>query len=383
MSLWPFVPLDEAIEVLEWKTDVLRARAGEQRHRLRERPRRQWHFRHWLDADGQATARALVRSATAFEVPDWTQVIYGGPVSAGSSVALTFSTSGLGLASGQKVVLWSGILDNEVCTLANVSPTGVVIESVATTRSATGIYRVDGAHAGAELTFDRPAGRLQMASIAFEASAVEQHAATTYGQYRGHDVLPLPAVVGAGTLAESLVWPREVFDNLTGTPATEKARDVADEKFTMRWHATRPEDVAAQRAWICSRYGRWLAFWLPSWQRDLTAAANVGSSDTTLRVFAPKGATSLGRTTCDLEIETTGTLYRRRITAASAGPSVSGRPTIDLTMDSPFGVAVSVAAFGKISYLRCVRFDADRIEFLHRARAGIAVTIPCIEVPVP
>lgn len=382
MSLWPFVPLNETIEVLEWKTDVLRARAGEQRQRLRERPRRLWHFRHRADADMQSSMRALVRGATSFEVPDWTLALYGGAIAAGSSVAVNFATTGLGLAAGQQVVLWAGILANEVCTIESVSPTGIVLEYVATARSAT-IYRVDGAHAAVELTFDRPAGWLQTASITFEAAAVEQHVATTYSQYRGHDVLPLPAVVGAGSLAESLTWPREIFDNMTGIPATEKVRDVADEKFTMRWHAIRPEDIAAQRAWICSRYGRWLAFWLPSWQRDLAAAANVGASDTTLRVFAPKGVTSLGRTTCDLEIETTGAVYRRRITSASAGPSVSGRPTIDLTMDSPFGVAVSVSAFGTISYLRCVRFDADRIEFLHRARAGIAVSVPCIEVPVP
>lgn len=382
MSLWPYVPLNEVVEVLEWKTDVLRARAGEQRQRLRERPRRQWHFRHRVDAEGQAGMRALVRGATSFEVPDWTQAIYGGSISAGSSVAVNFTTTGLGLAAGQQVVLWAGILANEVCTIESVSPTGIVLEYVATARSAT-IYRVDGAHAAVELTFDRPAGWLQTASITFEAAAVEQHAATTYSQYRGHDVLPLPAVVGAGSLAESLTWPREIFDNMTGIPAVEMVRDVANEKFTMRWHAIRTEDVAAQRAWICSRYGRWLAFWLPSWQRDLTAAADIGAAATTLRVFAPRGATSLGRTTCDLEIETTGAVYRRRITSSSAGPSVSGRPTIDLTMDSPFGVAVSVSAFGTISYLRCVRFDADRIEFLHRARAGIAVSVPCIEVPVP
>lgn len=383
MSLWPFIPLNGTIEVLEWKTDVLRARAAEQRQRLRERPRRIWNFRHWLDADGQATARALVRSATSFEIPDWTKQIHGGPVSAGSSVSVNFATAGLGLAAGQQVVLWSGILDYEVCTLESVSPTGIVLEFVATGRTATGIYRVDGAHAAVELSFDRPAGQLQMASVTFEAAAVEQYAATTYSQYRGHDVLPLPAVTGGGELAESLTWPSEIFDNLTGIPATEKARDVADEKFTMRWHAISPEDVAAQRAWICSRYGRWLAFWLPSWQKDLVSAANVGYADTTLRVFAPKGTISLGRTTFDLEIETTTTVYYRRITAASAGPTVDGRPTIDLTMSSAFGVAVSASQFGRISYLRCVRFDADRIEFLHGVRAGVAVTVPCIEVPVP
>ena len=382
MSLWPYVPLSGATEVLEWKTDVLRARAGEQRQRLRERPRRQWHFSHRADADMQSSMRALVRSASAFEVPDWTLALYGGAIAAGSSVAVNFTTTGLGLAAGQRVVLWAGILANEVCTIESVSPTGIVLEYVATARSAT-IYRVDGAHAAVELTFDRPAGWLQTASITFEAAAVEQHAATTYSQYRGHDVLPLPAVVGAGSLAESLAWPADIFDNQTGLPAVSRQRDVADEQFTMRWHPLTPADIAAVRAWIASRYGRWLAFWLPSWQRDFTAAAAVGASDTTLRVFAPAGATSLGRTTLDLEIQAPGAVYYRRITTVSAGPSVDGRPTIDLTMDSALGSAIAAAAFGRISTLRCVRFAADRIEYQHFPRSGLAVAVPCIEVPVP
>ena len=73
----------------------------------------------------------------------------------------------------------------------------------------------------------------------------------------------------------------------------------------------------------------------------------------------------------------------RRVTAVSSGPAVSGNPTFDLTIDSALGVAVTAAAFGRISFLRCARFDADRIELLHRPGEGLAVAVPCIEVPVP
>lgn len=382
MSLWPFMPLSGATEVLEWKTDVLRARAGEQRQRLREKPRRQWNFSHWLDDDGQSAARAILRGASSFEVPDWPRLLYAGPVSAGASVSVSLTTAGLGLAAGQSVVLWSGVDDYEVCSLESVSPSAIVLENVANVHASCGIYRVDVAHAAVELSIDRPAGPLQRASITFEAAAVEQYAASTYSQYRGHDVLPLVPVVGGGALDESLAWPRDVFDNLTGVIGTERQRDLPDEKFTLRWHALTAAAITEMRAWIASRYGRWLAFWVPTWQKDLFAAAAIGSSATTLRVFAPHGTTSLGRSTCDLELGVPSALLRRRVTAIAAGPTVSGRPTLDLTLDSALGVAVTVAEFGRISFLRCVRFDADRVEFLHRAGEGVAVSVPCIEVPV-
>ena len=383
MSLWPFPPVDEVIEVLEWRTDVLLARSTEQRFRLRERPRRQWSFNHIFDSEGQAAARAIMRSATSFQVPDWIKRIYSGNISAGSSVSITMTTAGLGLAAGGSVVLWKGILDNEVCTIESVSAGALVLEFVATARTAT-IYRVDNAHASASLDITRIAGPIQRASITFESPAVDTYAATTYAQYRGHDLLPISATVtNRGTLSENISWPRDVFDNGTGLVATEDFRDIPDNAYMMRWHVFSAADISALRAWIASRYGRWLAFWQSSWQADLVAAADISAISTTLRVFAPAGATSLGRTAFDLEIQSASGVFLRRVTGVSAGPSVSGRPTFDLTIDSALGSAVTSAHFNRISYLRCARFNADRIELLHRPGEGLAVSVPCIEVPVP
>lgn len=383
MSLWPFMPVGEVVEVLEWRTDVLRARASEQRSRLRERPRRQWHFKHLFTPENQSAARAIVRAATSYQVPDWIRVVYAGPVSAGSSVSLAMDTTGYGLAAGQKVVLFNGLADYEVCTVESVSPTALVLAFVATPRAATGLYRVDEAHAAVALDVSRPAGPFQHASISFEAPAVDVHVASTYAQYRGHDVLPVVPVVGSGSLEEGVEWPMERFDNGTGLLTTTRQRELPDDRFMMRWQALKAADIQAVRAWVASRYGRWLAFWQTTFERDLVAAADLGASATTLRVYAPAGVASLGRTAFDIEIQAPGAVHYRRVTAVAAGPSVGGKPTFDITIDSALGTSVSAAAFGRISFLRCARFDADRIELLHRPGEGLAVAVPCIEVPVP
>lgn len=294
------------------------------------------------------------------------------------------ATAGYGLAAGQSVVLWNDALNYEVCTIESVAPSALVLEFVATPRAATRIYRVDQAHLAVELSISRPAGPTQYAAISFESPAVDIHAATTYAQYRGHDVLPMVPVAGGG-LPESLNWPIEVFDNGTGLVSTSRGRDLVDDKFMMRWLYREDEDAEIQslRDWVASRYGRWLAFWQSSWQSDLVAAADIGSAATSLRVLSPSGATSLGRTAFDLEIVGPSATYLRRVTNASAGPEVNGRPTFDLTIDSALGVAIAAVQFVRISYLRCARFDADRIEFLHVPGATVSVAVPCIEVPVP
>jgi len=73
LPLWPFATAQEIKEVLEWRTDVLQARAGEQRIALRSRPREIVAFRHRLDALGMARAAELARAGFAGEwlVPLW------------------------------------------------------------------------------------------------------------------------------------------------------------------------------------------------------------------------------------------------------------------------------------------------------------------------
>ena len=70
---WPFPAAREIMEVLEWRTDVLRAREAEQRIALRSRPREIVTFRHRLDTLGMARAAELARAGFAGEwlIPLW------------------------------------------------------------------------------------------------------------------------------------------------------------------------------------------------------------------------------------------------------------------------------------------------------------------------
>lgn len=71
--LWPFPARQPASEVLEWRTDILASREGEQRIALRPTPRETLTFRHLLDAGGMARAAELARSGFSDEwlVPLW------------------------------------------------------------------------------------------------------------------------------------------------------------------------------------------------------------------------------------------------------------------------------------------------------------------------
>lgn len=71
--LWPFPARQPGSEVLEWRTDILASREGEQRIALRPVPRETLTCRHLLDAGGMAPAAELARGGFTNEwlVPLW------------------------------------------------------------------------------------------------------------------------------------------------------------------------------------------------------------------------------------------------------------------------------------------------------------------------
>jgi len=70
---WPFPARQPGSEVLEWRTDILASREGEQRIALRPTPRETLTCRHLLDVAGMARAAELARLGFADEwlVPLW------------------------------------------------------------------------------------------------------------------------------------------------------------------------------------------------------------------------------------------------------------------------------------------------------------------------
>jgi von Willebrand factor type A domain len=72
-TLWPFPARQPGSEVLEWRTDILASREGEQRIALRPVPRETLTYRHLLDGYGMVRTAELARAGFAAEwlVPLW------------------------------------------------------------------------------------------------------------------------------------------------------------------------------------------------------------------------------------------------------------------------------------------------------------------------
>lgn len=374
LPVWPYAQRAELIESLEWQTDVIRARAAEQRIALRSAPRTSLALQHLLPGDQLTEARELLRAHDVFAVPDWPRVARVGNVAGGAGVAVTVPV-GMGLQAGDEALLWRSPRLWERVTVSAATDSSVTITTVVDAMSDARLLPLRRGIAPQGVAVQRFAGGINVAQVAFELSDTRDVGASTYEQYRGHDVLPMAPVVGNDAVDDATAWPLELIDNATAVPVPLRTRTQPDERTAMRWHVFGRPAAWALRQWLHSRKGRQRAFWLSTWARDFELAATIGAADTVISVRRFPALATL-RAGFDVEIRTTaGAVYRRQV----GTPAVSGA-NWQIPIGAALGASVTAAQLARISMLRCLRFDADRIELLHRAGAGMAVSVPCIEV---
>lgn len=378
MVIWPFKPREPFSEVLEWKTDVFRAKGAEQRFGLRPYPRMYYSFEHVFNHEQYTAARSLILRDESFLVPDWLLRHDLGALSPSSAEFIDFDYSDFNCQINDQVIIWESLTNYESATIEDTDSNGITLSGITRNYSNAILMPLHTAEAPTGLTASRPAGPLIDASMEFEVNDAYDLALSNYPQYRNHDLVNDCPVVAGGTFSEPITWPVSDIDNMVGVPIYINERNYADVKTVMRWHAKTASELNSLRYFLHSRKGRWKSFWLSSFGRDFLLSTAISAADTSIQVFQPLNMSDLGLTTFDIEILRSGVSYYRRVTSYSDGGVVNGRPTLLLNIDSNLGVNLSGA--DRISMLKCLRFDADRLELEHRARGGSTVRVPCIEV---
>jgi len=202
-QIWPFPQRSELIESLEWLTDVFRAKASEQRLALRTAPRRIFNLSHLLTDLEYSSARAMLRSATDFYVPDWAQAVNVGVVSSGSGVNLGTDLDYTDIDTA--ALLWESPALFEQVEIA-ISSGGASATTVVNTYTNARLIPLWLAHAPEGLSTSRSPGQINECSIAFQVHENTDLGLSTYAQYRSHDVLPTCPIIGSGSFSESIVW---------------------------------------------------------------------------------------------------------------------------------------------------------------------------------
>ncbi|KNX40155.1 hypothetical protein ROTO_33140 [Roseovarius tolerans] len=378
--LWSFPAAQEITEVMEWRTDVLQAKLGEQRIALRPRPREIATFRHRLDALGMARAAELARAGFASDwlVPLWHMALQPGADLVQGASEILLDTGLSDFRGGERAAI---AVDGEASVpvvIASVQADRLILAdplvlqlpspTVVAQRVTVAPIRAGLLTSAVEIVRRRQGDGTVTAS--FLLRDAPDLAAPAMPIYLNRPVQTDQSLVRR-PLTASLRRAVEYVDNGFGPVVVESMRDVFERSETITLKAQGLSARHALRRWLWSLRGRQTSFWVPTWGYELQLRTAMTSGSVLMRV-APVAslAAYVGR---PIMLEMPGALRFRTITAAI----VEGADH-RLTLSSNLGEPVPLTT--KVHFLTAMRSDADRVEIQHGAVSS-EVTLPVIEVP--
>jgi hypothetical protein len=382
--LWPFAASSEIIEVLEWNTNVLISRAGEQRIALRALPREIVTLTHRVDALGLAKATELARAGFAgpWHLPMWhmaqrptVDLVQGEAeihVAAGLAV---FDVPSMGAPAFAAIAVDGGAavqveieaIEPErlilAAPLAGELPSPIVKANRAT------IMPLRPAQLAAPIEIARRRQNDASITAAFLLQATADLPAPDLPIYQGAMVQTNPSLTRA-PLASTLKQAVEYIDNGFGPVSVEPLRDLIERGEAITFKAKTPAERHDLRRWLFALRGRQTQFWLPTWGAELQLRTAMTASTTLMRITPIADLSAYPRR--HIVIETSAGLRFSKINSA-----VLDGANHRLTLSSSLGVPLPLGA--KVNFLNLMRADADRVELRHGAE-GCEVGMVVVEI---
>lgn len=339
-------------------TDIQTAEDGtEQRIALRTIPTETWAFTvRALALFGQGWRKTLLQGAlygdvaTAWAIPQWPDGQHvTAAVTPGSSRTVTVesSTTGRGYVAGGLAILWTDERTAEVCTIASVGASSVVLATVA------------GAYAAGAYLFPARLGRLTGAQeigrrgarntevrVEFALELGTAPSVTRPTQAEVFDVVP----VNRETPTDLIDRRVRRLDNNTYTFAeyAHRAYGIGAMRDLPLWLVTRANQTALL-TWFHELRGRWTTFYLPTYTEDLDVLAGLGTGTLTIRAcaYTARLFPDIARRTLAC-IQPNGTVTK--VFVRTAEDNGNGTETLTLDLIAPGGTRlVSWCLYGRLA----------------------------------
>ncbi|PSJ55812.1 hypothetical protein C7I85_26365 [Mesorhizobium soli] len=377
---WPFRARFPLAETLEWMTEVLGSRTGEQRLALRSAPRQSFSYSVRLSIADYARGAAFARRrvGTVIGVPVWAEGIdLAVDIAATASILPVDTTAGDWRVNGG-VMIWERSDKFVVARITSVSPDSLeLLAPIGLDFQKPAIIPLRFALVPEGFSVDRNTTYSDVGTKFLVTDNIDLAAAyvSTYPKYQGLDVVTEAPLLVAN-VSDSIVRSMELNDNGFGPIVVETLRSYVDFGQTVSFMESRPSGVWKRRKWLHSLRGKQKPFWLPTFNQDILLQANIGAAATTALVRSIGHPSSyIGRHVMILLKD--GTRLQRQIT--NAGASDGGNDTI--VISSSLGKSAAPADVALFCFISRVRLNSDSVSIDHKYIDASVVNIPVIEVP--
>ena len=172
-----------------------------------------------------------------------------------------------------------------------------------------------------------------------------------------------------------------VFDPGPGKVAIQARETAARYGRRFQWTCATRAQIAALKAFLETRCGKAVPFWVPTWRQDMSLALEAGSLGNGLTI-EPEGYTKFifesdltnGRRHLMLKRWDNGSIIYRKITNA-----VDNGTSEVLTLDSVLGVTFPVGSL--VSFLTLCRLDTDEVEISYLTDSIAECSLPFVAIP--
>ena len=376
--IFPFMPQHGVDEALEWKTDVIRAKAKEQRIALRDAPRQSLGYTYFMNDRQVSRSRAMHYgwAQRQFGVPVWTELDYVGPLASGTDI-IGVDTTKADYRVGAPALVWQDDETFEALTITAVTA-GSISFDVGTKIAFDAAYvcPVRYGRSANGISYKRGANDLIEADVDFNILLnTDIGASAGLPTHAGLDVLT-DVIYNLGSHDERVERNVTIIDNGMAATYADALYTTTDQHFTVSFQFKTRADLQRIRKWLHQLKGKWKAFWLPGLSPDLELVLDAASSASALDVKTI--AYPLYYTTRTIQIVRKNGV--RTFHNVLRGVTVGQTDT--LSLDAAIGTAVSMANVDYISFMYKVRLDVDRVEIKHEENNFATLRFPVIEVTV-
>jgi len=379
-NVWPFPPQRSLKETMEWKTEVMRSRAAEQRLCLRSEPRTAVSYSYQLLPQEIEAATTMAREwgAEEFLLPFWHELDYIGTIASGAGTIAVNTTNRRYKENGFAFIMGSDG-KHEVVEILTVSQTELVLKDPFVVLGFAGavVMPCFPCRVNDPFKFKKYASDYLTAEAEFITS--EQFpitAANPYPAFKDSYVVTDRPIM-SGSPQETQQREFKELGNVTGALFYTETYTYSVSSSSIAWSFNNDSELWVFRKWMAIVKGKQGSFFLPRWTRDFVLAVETEASDTSLLIDANrfKSDTYIGNICI---IKTNGELLYATITSWENPLSLN---KWQMNLDAVIGEVLKPSDIEMITRMPMVRFNSDRIEFDYPGAGIVNVKLPVMEVP--
>lgn len=378
--VWPFKPIDDMQETLEFKTDILQSFEGEQRMAIRFAPRQTFQAEFYLTEQQFAFAKGLSSQFAnkVYGFPIWYEQSSVALIVSGATT-ITVDTTNADYRNASAFLIFESLDKYEVLEIASFTSTTITPKSpVMNSYASCKVVPLRYARTLSGMTFRRQPGGIIFASAEFTVTDnynLSGNSATiSYPTYKSKYVLTQDRMT-TSNVSEKILRSVDVFDNGQGVIELEDKTDYFDNVMNVTFDVT----TKAQR-WVLLKFmhtvkGKRGSFYIPTWNSDLVVLEKLIPSSLAMKVSHI--GYELYRTVTDIMVQlNNGTLIFNRVLSGSDQGTYE-----NLSVETAWPYEIEVANIKRVCFMHLVRFDTDSIELRHSLPKVIQASLTVREVP--